>query len=96
MVPATTIVYPTISCTFILFLLAYMIIIMDLDYLSLSSASRITASPPLKTAVVTQTPPAVSFANPRISIIPLAAGIENTSKAASNDRSDMSPRTCLA
>jgi hypothetical protein len=38
---------------------------------------------PLKTAVVTQTPPEVSFVNPRISIIPLAAGIENTSNPAS-------------
>jgi hypothetical protein len=57
-----------------------MIIIMSLDYLSFSSASRITASPPLKTAVVIQTPPAVSLVNSKISIIPLAAGMENSER----------------
>ena len=72
-----------------------MIVIMCSDYLFLSSASRIIASPPLKTAVAIHTNPANSFVRPKIFIIPFAAGIENTSNAASRLNRETPPRPCL-
>ena len=72
-----------------------MIVIMCSDYLFLSSASRIIASPPLKTAVAIHTNPANSFVRPKIFIIPFTAGIENPSNAARRLNRETPPRTCL-